>query len=438
MSENIIFTSLLDMLGAEEQQRLADIRKRWAAYFGDYPKPMKEPSDNVVMNYLAACVDAIVAATIGERIDIEMQDAKESEQEQYIADVIRRSGGGAFWTGLALMGSVTGDIFVKITGGENPRLVVLDTETVSVALAPDDNQNAVKYTIAYPSSDRGRPVLIRQVIERQGGAAWTITDEIGDPRTGDWRTVSVVAWPYTFPPIFHAQNLPSPTTYWGKPDVDDNAMRLMAAINFTASNIEKILRHHAHPRTVGVGFSARDLPNNPDQMIILPSGEAKIYNVEMQSDLSSSLAYIELLTEALFNVMRVPQVVTGKMQGVGALSGVALRILYAPMVAKVEQKRYSLENMLSALIRALLVMRGFGDSDIKIYWPPGVPSDEMALRQQALIDKQLGVSADTILRNLGYDPDVEREKRAAEERAFGELALRKFETGDEGIDEGMA
>jgi len=39
-----------------------------------------------------------------------------------------------------------------------------------------------------------------------------------------------------------------------------------------------------------------------------------------------------------------------------------------------------------------------------------LPRDQKETRETALIDRQLGVSDDTLLMHLGYDPDLEREK----------------------------
>jgi hypothetical protein len=64
--------------------------------------------------------------------------------------------------------------------------------------------------------------------------------------------------------------------------------------------------------------------------------------------------------------------------------------------------------------RRMLELGGFGpDSITEIHWPELLPSDPMAERQALQIDAALGVSTDTILTKLGYDADLEREKKQA-------------------------
>ena len=69
----------------------------------------------------------------------------------------------------------------------------------------------------------------------------------------------------------------------------------------------------------------------------------------MQSDLTSSLAYYARLKEALHEVSRVPEVATGKLESTGALSGVALQLLYGPLVQATEAKRLTYGEMLTEL-----------------------------------------------------------------------------------------
>jgi hypothetical protein len=53
----------------------------------------------------------------------------------------------------------------------------------------------------------------------------------------------------------------------------------------------------------------------------------------------------------------------------------------------------------------------------------------MQERQAALIDMQLGVSQDTLMMRLGYDPELERQKREASGTELGEQILSAFDRG---------
>src|SRR5581483_3337211 len=132
-------------------------------------------------------------------------------------------------------------------------------------------------------------------------------------------------------PVVDAQNLPCPNEFWGIADLEDDSLDLNKAINFAISNINRIIRFHAHPKTWGRGFQSNQLNIAVDETIVLP-GEASLQNLEMTSDLSSSIRHYEKLREALHEIARIPEVATGVMTSLGPLSGVALQVLYQPLV----------------------------------------------------------------------------------------------------------
>ncbi|HOM83931.1 MAG TPA: phage portal protein, partial [Armatimonadota bacterium] len=304
--------------------------------------------------------------------------------------------------------------------------------TVSVRWNPDDIEDVVEYRIQYTGMDpeTGKPVTRRQGITRDGNV-WRIREQEIRPGSAMWVTIREAVWPHEWSPIVDCQNLPEPNEYWGIPDVEEDALTLNGAINFVLSNITRIIRYHAHPKTWGRGFTAQQLNIAADETIVLPSPDAELHNLEMQSDLASSLALYERLREALFLTARVPEVATGKLDCAGALSGVALNILYQPLIEKTETKRRTYGEMLVELNRRLLALGGFGeDRYTVIHWPELLPGDPRAEAETALIYQQLGVSQDTLLQRLGFDPDLERQKREVGSAELGEQLLTAFERGE--------
>jgi len=60
-----------------------------------------------------------------------------------------------------------------------------------------------------------------------------------------------------------------------------------------------------------------------------------------------------------------------------------------------------------------------------------LPSDPLQERQAAMIDRQLGASDDTLLTKLGFDPDVERNKKSNAAGQLGQNLLSNFDKGQE-------
>lgn len=420
----------------EDTDRLMRYRRAWDAYFGRFRKPLKvrqgQADDNVIVNFVRIVVDKGVSFLFGHEPRFEISEIEETPAEEWLAEVWRRNRKMQFLQKLALNGAVCGHAFVKIVPRDPyPKLVNLSPEYVHVITDPDDVDEVIRYIIQYPAvGSQGERLVIRQVIERGEDGRWYILDQVavGDR---DFVTRSETTWPWPWPPVVDCQNLPSPNEYYGIADIEDDVVALNDAINFVLSNMARIIRYHAHPKTWGKGFTARQLSVAVDETIVLPSPEAELHNLEMESDLEASIRLYERLREALHEITRVPEVATGKLDRAGALSGVALHILYQPLLEKTRQKRMTYGEMLVELNRRLLEMGGFGPDNITtIHWPELLPKDTMAERQAALIDMQLGVSQDTILQRLGFDPDLERAKREASSAQMVDEMMAAFERGE--------
>jgi hypothetical protein len=109
----------------------------------------------------------------------------------------------------------------------------------------------------------------------------------------------------------------------------------------------------------------------------------------------------------------------------------ALQILAQPLIEKTEVKRRTYGGLVVELNRRLLDLGGFGPDNVTaLHWPEMLAADTMAERQTAIIDKELGVSRDTLLQQLGYDPDLESKKRQSEQAELGDSLLASFDRGE--------
>ncbi len=435
----VMSESLQQIIEVGQQERLAEIQRAWRAYFGRYRPGLRvkhgEPDDNVVVNFIRLLVDKGVFFLFGKGVSFELDELRETPAEEWLNEVWERNRKMLLLQKLGLNGSISGHAFVKIqwTPGGYPRLVVLDPETVAVKLREDDIDQVEGYEIRYPSrAPDGKVVLVRQRIEREG-AGWVIIDERGTPDSPVWTEVEREVWPWPFPPIVDCQNLPLPNSYWGMPDVTGDMVVLQEKLNFLASNLVKIIRHHAHPKTFGHGFTARQaLALGPDDVLILNSPQGFLKSLAPDGDISGSLAFYREMKRALHEVAQVPEIALGRVEGSGQVSGVALKVLYGPLLDKTATKRQTYGYLLQELNRRLLAVGGharYEDVRVKVVWPELLPADPKEQREVALLDMQLGVSQDTILRGLGYDPELEQEKAALTAQDTAEALVRAFDRG---------
>lgn len=390
----------------------------WNYYNGKHRKMLKirhGVDDNLTVNLVRLAVDKVVSYLFGKGLRFEVGAEGRDEFDEYLDRLWQANRQPLLLQQIGTSGAVAGHVFVKILEGDPARLVNLDPSMIQVGVNPDDYTEVLAFRMEWLSYDsRGDKLKRIQQIARENEQAWTIQDSVQRVDAPQQATVvNQVIWKYPFPPIVHCQNLPRPFEFHGVSDVEQ-LIALQDTVNFTVSNIGKILRLHGHPKTIGTGFTAKELSTSPEEMLILPSADAKIFNLEMQSDLSSSIEFYKRLIDAWHEIARIPSVSVGNLDNVGSLSGVALRILYEPLLELIESKRETYGAMLTELNQCLLAMKFGGspsDYGVRVVWPELLPRNVAEETQNAILKQQIGVSQETLLRELGYDPGLESQRR---------------------------
>jgi hypothetical protein len=435
--------SFLDRMVGEEQERQKGYKRRWQYYNGDHPRPLKikpgQPDDNVIVNLSRFIVDKGVAFLFGREIEFQIEEGETTEDEQFLDDVWDANGKMSLLQNVALNGGVCGHVYVKLVpdglttedGRTVTRLVNLDPAIVRPFWSPDDLSDVLWYKVEYEAAGPRGQVFKKQMMERQDNGTWLITDYAAEGLKM-YREVGKTVWPYQFAPICDWQNLPAPNVYFGASDLEDVTMN--DGINATVSDIQRILRFHGHPKTIGTGFKATELNTGIDEMIVLPNAEAKVYNLEMQSDLTAALKHAANLIDLYLRMARIPNLDPANVN-VGALSGFALRILYGDLLEKTDVKRQTYGEGIKELNRRLLAIAGKqGVRPARIVWQNPLPENKTELTTQ--LDNEinkLGVtSKETAAQDLGRDYEVEKERMAAEKtdaNSIGSVLLKAFEQG---------
>lgn len=428
-----------------DYERKEKMRLAWKAYRGELQDPLKvdsdQPNDNVKSNRCAPIVDKGVSFLFGDVVDIEATD-EASEPDTDKQEVLDGAWGDddekmTLLCKLATNGGVCGQVFVKIIppqgSAKYPRLVVLDPSLIRIVTPPDDCDLILAYIIEYPG---GADLQKRQIIARVDpdndtsnvgpddvADTWTITNYVKKAQSAAWLQVGdIEEWPYPFAPVFTRQNLPNPNEAWGVPDLTPDLIAMNSVLNFVQSNTARIIKFHAHPKTIARGVNAERVVTSPDDITFLPTMESDIFNLEMKSDLSSSLSFASVLRTDMDEQSRVPAVALGRLQDMprGDVSGIALQLMFQPLLEKTTLKRRNYGSLIRDVSRAILVVMGkisieeYEDYPIGLHWPELLPVDKLKLAQTSTVLKQLGVSQATLLQELGYNPEDEAEKRAAE------------------------
>lgn len=429
------------------------VQKRRDYRLGKQDKQLKvkfgQPDDNVRCNLIGKAINQSVYLLVGQGVDFDLPGDDETPQDLWLDACWKANNKQVLLHRAVQNASEAGNGYIKIipdgvAGMLNnkevlfPRLVCLDPKWMSMDTNPEDFEQVIRYTIRFTTTGPdGKERARKQVIEFIDDGYWLISDYYNDHSTaGKWVLMSELRWDYNFAPIVNWQNLPSPNSVYGEPDIDDDVIELQDRYNFVASNINKIIRYHAHPKTYGINTGKPDKESwGADQMVLFNNGgeNAQLDNLEMQSDLESSINFFNLLGKSILDNTSTVDVNNLK-DKLGQLTNFAVRVLFNDALSKMNVKRQLFEIALKDLNHRLLVIAGLPDDPGEVVWPESVlPINEKEVLEVQKTELELGlVSKQTVSMERGRDFKQEQErigKESANESNVGDQILRTFERG---------
>jgi hypothetical protein len=414
--------TLPDLAQAELPIRANEAAAYWDYYEGRQKKHLKvnegEPDYNVIINLCARVVDQSVNFLVGAPVTFDLPGDDEDTQaaEMMIQAWQAINDFPDMITDLMTMSAVTGHAFVKLVYEPergNVRPVPLDASMVTAFWRADDKTLVVAYMIAWSETTKMGVVTHREDhILNDAGTGWDIITYTG--RGGDWAEVKRVTWSYPFPAIVEWKNLPNPRGYYGRSDLAGVAA-LNDVYNFRESNTNKILFIHAHPRTVAIGVRKEEIQQTSvGGLWAIGNPDAKINNLEMQSDLESSRRQAADLKADFFSDGQTVDLSTVK-DHAGQLTNFGLKLLFAEALAKNAKKRRLAERGLSEMIRRVGVMLGYDWDGATVQWGDPLPENTVEQVSTAKEVIAMGVSStQTQAERLGYDWEREAARIQAE------------------------
>lgn len=414
----------------ERRKRDEYITAAWKYYRGDHRKPLKikpgQADDNVIMNLCKKLIDTAVAMLFGRGVKFEIDQQEQTEAETWLDGMWTANNSHILLNDIALNGYVSGHPAVRLAPGaegQPPRIINLNPGVLSAFWARDDVDRVLFYSLLWDKDHR------QDVVNE--GDTWRVIDLQRESGV-DWKTVQDQEWPHSWAPVLDWKNLPNPNMYYGLSDLEH--ADLNDDINFVASNVLRILRYHAHPKTIGTGARAKDLQETDvDSFWTFPNPDAKIQNLEMQSDLASSLEFLKLMRTAFFSLGAGVDM-SHIMSSLREVTNFSIKVLYKDAVDRLVLKRALYGAALVEINRRALELGGYGPDNVTmLHWPEPLPHDETAQVNALQMEYDLGVvSKQTAAGRLGYDWNVEQERRAGEaegEDDIGARLLAAFERG---------
>ena len=199
------------------------------------------------------------------------------------------------------------------------------------------------------------------------------------------------------------------------------------------------------PVTVITGAKANQLEKGPKKVWGNLPKDANVFNLDMTTNLSGPIAYLEMLKQAMHEMTGVPQGALGEKQQISNTSGVALAIQYQPMMnrfsLKTNQYGFGIERINELILLTLAVkepwslqFNPYEESHLKpgqlaqldphdpitfqttTDFPPPLPTDVLIKLNEIQAKMELGLESKRgALRELGEEFPDERTAEIYEE-----------------------
>lgn len=430
--------AIRELADAEFMARFEKVGVARGYYDGRFPKPLTDDKDNVVLNLCRQVIEETAAFLAPDMPSIELDGVtdKDNPDEVLVNETWANSGGARLINNMAVSGGIAGHVFARVVwDGSTARIVNLSAQHVIRWWLASDHTITMGYELRWSS---GKTEYRTDVIRVEN--MWVVRDMnrvlpddkkksggvVVEQTPGAWMDLVESPWEYPIAPIVDWAHLPSVGGAYGENEIPHADMNLH--INKVASDIKSILRYHAYPTTVGTGFTAKDVQETRiDGFLTIPSTDAKVYNVEMESDLVSSMNMLQTLRDSFFNQARVV-VVKGGLDTFRGMTNLGIRAAFMPMIAKTAQLRRNYTDGIVAITRLVLMLTGKTSAEdgdklpVKVVWGDALPTDEReelaVIQQQMMMGVMSKRTAATRL-GLNYDKEVSNmQSEAVEENAM--------------------
>jgi hypothetical protein len=430
-----------------------------AGIFGARPVNEVQRKEVVIENDIAWRVNAAVDFLFGKPVTFVSKspdEPKSAEIQSILKALFAANGDIGFFQDMAVLGSVYGfvDCFVRpgdkiIERAISSSSQILSADRRYAGSLDDVLQFAQAIDLELIEAPRALPVLeendykkIRYYVQHFGQKKNTLSRKnsfiarllSGGTQAGDNRQVvsvteiiSADAWqryedkrlvaegglPWGFLPVVHVQNIAQPYYYEGLSDVE-TLIPLQDELNTRLSDRASRITFQSFKMYLGKGIEGfEDKPVSPGRMWYTDNPEASIEEFGGDAATPSEALHIAEIREAMDKVSAVTPIVAGVLKNkLGNLtSAVALRLTLMGMLSKNERKRFTYSEGLRKICRMVLEILDKAniykteeaDRDVEIIFPSPLPENTLEKLQEAQIKKELGVPAEQVLRELGYE-----------------------------------
>lgn len=424
--ENMFMANLKDDLSKSEVDRIIKIKDYWNFYEGyHWEKLPSQDGAEVTINYCRAFVDKFVAFELGNgfsfQVHSDMRDKIVTKDGRtlyaFLDDVWKDNDRYLFCTEMGQIKSVTGESWIQISFippedledpfGEYPdgriKIDLLPTQVVFPTFDPHQKGVLKELKILYMYEDSVTTIYKNKRKEwKTFKQTWTKdTVETIDGKNNR----VVVPNKYGFIPFVQINNFPIALRNTGKSDLED-IIPINVEYNMKESNISEIIDYHSAPVTILYGAKVGALEKGANKLWGGLPKDARVENLQMQSDLGASTNYIQGIKRAMCEVGGIPESTLGANLAISNTSGVAMQYMNMPIIERTRVKKAQTETGLervNKMVLTIATLEGliYKEDSIplnRFLWNEvtllgTLPKDALMELQQIQLEMQLGLES---------------------------------------------
>jgi len=378
--------------------RLNRYASNWAWFLGyhwAYKREIGEPQ--LTFNWVKAFSEYLTNFSFGKPIHFHSPEATAAIIPYMLKEVWEvHNQKMAVLMEIGQLGSVSGDVFVKVAyeepfvdpvGVPQPgkiRILPLNPAFCFPEFHPHDRTRMIRFKLKYKfwgtAIDGTRQVMTYVELMTETTIEEYINDELIDARPNPLGVI----------PVAFTQNIAVASSPWGLADIND-LISLNREYNEKATEISDIINYHVAPVTVITGAKAANLEKGPRKVWAINNKDAKIQNLELETNFTGPLGYMELLKQAMHELTGVPAQALGTMQPISNTSGVALTVQYQPLMMKHERKKVQYTPLFQH-INELVIRHAFVFAPDLVVYNPYLSAIELKPDQMPELDPSNPVS----------------------------------------------
>lgn len=406
----------------ELQKRRETITLALNYYEGKQKPHLKKLDANVVDNVCCEVIDGTASFLLPDMPEIVIAD--DPDATAWLREVWEHNGGAALLLDMATNGGIAGHVYARVAapdGDDYPVIRGVDARNWATWYAEDDYKKRLGYESQWGKMEHAAPVTkYRQDIVPDGPGRWLIIDYMrggGDA----WTVSNEAAWDYPLAPMVDWQHLPKAGyQYYGQTETPQHLLTMQDKINAITTDINQIIRYHAYPTTVATGVDDMDDEEDAsiDAIITFRNPDARVYNVEMDSDLVASRAERDAAKASFFAKARVVKL-PGTLDAFKGVTNLGIRTLYLPQSSKAKTLRRHYGYGIREISKRLLMLAGrnYENVQIDVEWGSALPTDERETLQIIQTEVGLGImSRQQAAEKRGRDIEAVRQQILADMR----------------------